>query len=221
LDKQAKSYSQKSVNALAVIFLLTVLLSQIALITALMYSLIPNAQIDWFRTWENWDHAISALEHGATVAALIVGGMFAYYKFFKRRLFVPRLELGLSARSICKDQTSYLVVSLKLKNVGLSRVDIHQKGTALRIRWAENLLVTKTDSVTWKKLRSFSIFERHAWIESGEPIREELMIAAPRCNRLAFRLEFRLIGSLTEPAFKAKRVAWRTVRIIEQTPKAP
>jgi len=177
--------------------------------------------IDWSKTWENWENATSTFEHIATVAALIVGGLFAYYKFFKGRVFVPRLETGLLVKSICKGGTSYLIASLELKNVGLSRVDIHQKGTALGISSYEGPQppVKTAQNVPWKKLKSFSVFERHKWIEAGETIKDELMVAIPNCEKLAFRLEFRLIGSRTELTSNTKRFAWRVVRIIEQGPE--
>ena len=211
----------KVTNLVAIIFFLTLVLWHIALIVLVLFWVGTSTKnIDWPRTWENWDNATSAFEHIATVAALIVGGLFAYYKFFKGRVFVPRLATGLSIKSICNRGTSYLIASLELKNVGLSRIDIHQKGTALRISLYDGQpSVTRAQSVPWRKLKSFPVFERHKWIEAGETIKDELMVATPTCDKLAFRLEFRIIGSRTELTSNPKRFAWRVVRIIEQTPE--
>lgn len=221
LNPSPDNHYAKSTTLVAAIFLLALTLWHIALIFLVISSLIPSDKnIDWAKTWENWDNATSTIEHLATIAALIVGGLFAYYKFFKGRIFVPRLETGLSVKSICKGETSYLIASLELKNVGLARVDIHQKGTALRVSSYDGQPpVTKAGSVEWKKLKSFPVFERHKWIESGEAIKDELMIAIPECDNLTFRLEFRLIGSRTELTSNAKRFAWRVVSIIEQSSK--
>jgi hypothetical protein len=216
MDQQAKSYSGRSVDFAAVILLLSISLLQVTLVMLIVYSLIPTAKIDWFRTWENWEHATAALEHVTTVAALILGGVFAYYKFFKRRLFFPRLDLRLSARCIRRDQATYLIARLALKNVGSTRVDIRQVGTALRIWYADDVPITRPAEVAWNHIRSFSIFKRHRGVESGEPIQDELMMIVPGNEHLAFKLEFRLVP---EVIFNNERITFRTVTIIEQNAK--
>ncbi|HXM36875.1 MAG TPA: hypothetical protein VN920_16890 [Pyrinomonadaceae bacterium] len=199
-------------------FLLSVALLQLVLLIVLASSIILSQKdVDWAKTWENWEKASGTVEHVATVVAVIIGGLWAYYKFFRGRVFVPRLDLELSATGFCKNNTTFLVVSLELKNVGLSRVDIHQRGTALRVSAnVGNTPITKTDTVSWRRPKAYTIFERHSWIESRESIKDELMIAIPGCNHSAFRLEFRLIGSRNEFVSKTSRITWREVKILEQ-----
>jgi hypothetical protein len=63
-----------------------------------------------------------------TVIALIVGGIWAYYKFFRSRTFVPRLEGSIDAKVAERVNGLLLDVNIQLKNVSLTRLDIIQKG---------------------------------------------------------------------------------------------
>src|SRR5437588_9561555 len=147
----ANNSRDRSAGMAATIFLSSLALWNFALLILIITSLtLRDGNTDWTKTWENWENATSTFEHIATVAGLIIGGLFAYYKFFKGRVFVPRLETCLTVKSICKDNTGYLIASLELKNVGLSRVDIHQKGTALRVSsCAGRPPLGKAESVAW------------------------------------------------------------------------
>jgi hypothetical protein len=143
-------------------------------------------EIDWDRTIDNTDKLISTL-------GIIVGGIWAYIKFFRGRTFMPRLETNISASVLHENSKEYLLVKLALKNVGLSRVDIHQKGTALRLAALGGGEASRVaEAAQWTKLRAFSVFERHSWIESGETIKDEVMIVLPAAaeSYVAFRLEF-------------------------------
>jgi hypothetical protein len=65
--------------------------------------------------------------------ALIVGGLFAYWKFFMGRTFQPRLEPSVSASARVEENQTSLSVVCKLKNVGLSRVDLDREASVLRV----------------------------------------------------------------------------------------
>src|SRR5262245_59361686 len=146
-------------------------------------------EIDWDRTLANADKLVSIL-------AIVIGGIWAYIKFFRGRVFMPRLETGLSGQVVAGNPGVYLTARLTLKNVGLSRVDIHQKGTALRLAaYGRGSTAAKAETVEWTRLKAFAIFEHHRWIESGETIRDELMIQVPEPAQTAYRLELRLVGS--------------------------
>ena len=78
--------------------------------------------------------------------------------------------------------------------MGLSRVDIHQRGTALRLSVVLGLpSVEKVSAAPWERQKAFAVFERHKWIESSETIREEVLVALPGEAYTAVRLELRLV----------------------------
>ena len=63
----------------------------------------------------------SALTNIKTVvetAAALVGGMWAYQKFFRGRTFTPRLELTISARAAQARALSNVFISVQFKKRG-------------------------------------------------------------------------------------------------------
>ena len=104
------------------------------------------------------------------------------------------------------DGQPHLVVSLTMENVGSSKVDIKQEGTGLRLFSPElQPAAAPPDQITWMRLGSFSVFEKHGWIESGESIQDQLLITLPKAVS-AFKLEFRVV---------AKGIEWQARAIVE------
>jgi hypothetical protein len=170
----------------------------------------------------DWDRAIEDTEKLTTIAGILIGGIWAYFKFFRGRVFVPRLETGLSTKIISMPQGKFFIASLMLKNVGLSRVDLHQRGTALRLAKCQlDSPIPRPEAVAWEKIRAFVIFQDHKWIESGETIRDEIMFASPAAGYAAFRLELRVIGSLQKLSSDSRHIAWREVRIVGDSEVIP
>src|SRR5262249_49411574 len=74
----------------------------------------------------------SILQSGFTILGIVVGGVWAYFKFIKGRLFKPRLALEIEAKFICdqflttrySERIKYLLITIQFKNVGLSKVEI-------------------------------------------------------------------------------------------------
>lgn len=57
------------------------------------------------------------------IIGAVVGGIWAYYKFVKGRLFVPKIDLGLSHKIILDDEKQIaLFVEISIKNIGTSRI---------------------------------------------------------------------------------------------------
>jgi hypothetical protein len=55
------------------------------------------------------------------------------------------------------------------------------------------------------RLGTFSVFEKHGWIETGECVQDELLISLPQVPS-AYKLEFRLV---------AKGIVWQSRAIVE------
>jgi hypothetical protein len=101
------------------------------------------------------------------------------------------------------------------KNVGLSKVDIEDSGTAILI----------ADMVPGKSKRGFpkiveaeipggvlGVFERHRWIEPGETVDESFVVPLPaRNNRAAVRLELRIVSR----HWLFKNIEWNANSIVE------
>jgi hypothetical protein len=127
------------------------------------------------------------------ILAILMAGAWAYYHYFRGRTYRPRLEPTVTGVVANDGSSDYLIVTLQVKNVGLSRVGIIQKGSGLRISTCTAPLQPLSD-VAWKSGGVFSVFLDHGWIEPGEPIQEKYLFALPQ-NHLAVHLQFRLLGS--------------------------
>ena len=143
-----------------------------------------------------------------TILAILIGGIWAYFNFFKGRVYRIRVEPTISGKVFDKDGTTYLIVKLQLKNAGLSKVDIQHKGSGFRIfTYKEEGQPPDTQPVESERLGTFSIFEDHGWIESGETIVEEQLVSIPNNHHFAFLLELRVVAHRV--SFKTKNANFR------------
>ena len=116
-----------------------------------------------------------------TILALIGGWLIAYYKFFRGRTFHPRLELDVSADVMDVERQTMIRVTVKLKNVGLSRVVLNHEASALWIfvRDREDFPPDFSMAPDWTKVGAFSVLDEHGWIESGETIEGQYVYSLP------------------------------------------
>jgi hypothetical protein len=129
------------------------------------------------------------------IAAVLIGGSWAYIKFIKGRVYHVRLEPSIAARSFRRGESDCLLATVRVKNVGASKVDIEQRGTALRIFGCP--VVGKIDmgvEIPWTRLKTVTIFDTHGWVEAGETIDDMVMILLPRCL-VAIKMELRIVAN--------------------------
>jgi hypothetical protein len=145
---------------------------------------------------ENFDQLTSAIDHLVTVAALIVGGIWAYYKFFKSRTFVPRLVFSIKGSVFAMGKGRIVVAAFKIKNVGLSQIKFREQSNLARILAYTQEPKDKIKRIEWKLLRTYNVFERHSWIEPGETITDEIAISVCTQEHVVFLIELRTVGGV-------------------------
>src|SRR6185295_3071604 len=74
--------------------------------------------IDWTRTKDFTD----AFANLTQSLALIAGGVWAYFKFAKGRTFQDRLIPTVTGKVLSIDGSVFLIVTVQIKNVGLSKL---------------------------------------------------------------------------------------------------
>jgi hypothetical protein len=131
------------------------------------------------------------------IFALGVAAVWAYFKFAKGRVFRSRLEPVVTVESIVKNTFAYLNITITVKNVGLSKVDLHQDGTGLRVFGARSGWATKPMAADWDHLGTLSTLTAHSWIEPGETVEDQILFVVPGENTIAFRAELRVSDSRT------------------------
>jgi hypothetical protein len=148
----------------------------------------------------------------AETLGLIIGGMWAYYKFFKGRTFRPRLELSVAGKAWHSKNVTHLTASAEIKNVGLSKLELSQEGSALRIF---SHALTKPEGtpavVEWERLITLPVFEKHKWIEPGETISDQMLMALPDNDQSAIKLELRIVSN---------EIEWNSLTIIQPDTKS-
>jgi hypothetical protein len=146
---------------------------------------------------------LDAAQKLANILAVLIGGLWAYYQFFKGRVFRPRLELAISGELGYSEQTNLILVKAKLKNVGLSKLDIQQRGTAIRLLKMSPPQAANANAraVDWEHCATLSVFKSHAWIEPGESIEDQTLIELPDARARVFRIELRIVS---------QRISWKT-----------
>lgn len=135
---------------------------------------------------------------------LVIGAVFTYLKFFRHRMFKPRLELCCESK-IQKNEKEFIIIVLNIvvKNVGLVKVNLPEGDKHIILYTGErvNPKNLSTGQLT-RKTEVFrgSIFDKHLWIEPGEIISESIPIYHNRKkDDIVFIVDIEIYG---------KKVTW-------------
>ncbi len=146
----------------------------------------------------NWAPWLDAAEKVFRIAGYFAGGAWAYFKFFRGRTFRPRLEPSIAAHLHRRAPQRLLTAAVKIKNVGLSRVDVLQKGTGVRV-------YRLGEGSRWDRIETLEVLKGHGWIEPGETIEEHVLAEIPGDDPPALKIELTL---------QSKKTQWEVVSIV-------
>ena len=116
--------------------------------------------------FDNVKNVVDVAGTFVTAAAIIVGGLWAYFKFVKNRTYRPRLEVTMQAQWRVVRDVRLLQARVTVKNIGASSVRLIQHGTGLRINRLGQVPMPEA-VVVWSKLRVFPLLVEHQWIDPG------------------------------------------------------
>lgn len=138
--------------------------------------------------------------------AIIIGGVWAYYKYVKGRLFHPRLELQIEGRIILESEIPHLFLNYEIKNIGLSKVDIDKESSCIIVmKYHPPNDSLEIENAYWEERGVFPVLEKHSWIESSEVIKEDSLYSITEINNVIYRAELRIVG---------KGKSWEALAII-------
>lgn len=146
-----------------------------------------------------WTEVAKGAAAIAQVAALIVGGIWAYFKFIRGRTFSQRLELEVEASLLESGGIKMLRVKISMRNTGLSVLKLSDSVKAVYLYGTASSDWIPSSSIEWSDvLRLAPIFENHQWVEGGETVADEVLVPVPDTTDgsewLAFRLDVK-VGS--------------------------
>lgn len=125
-----------------------------------------------------WESLTKIIQSIITSSAILIGGIWAYYKFVRGRVYKPRLELAVACKRY--SQTNEIVrlhVTVVLKNVGLSKVNIDTESSGMRIyKVVGSDFIGEAREPEWARIKTFNLFEKHRWIEPSEVISDERFV---------------------------------------------
>lgn len=119
---------------------------------------------------------VDILGTSVTAVALIIGGVWAYFKFVKGRTYRPRLEVGLFGQWRSVDDKHLVQARITVKNIGASVVTLLQEGTGLRVSVLALDQPKAPTPAIWERLKVFEVLTDHKWIEPGETVSDDLLL---------------------------------------------
>jgi hypothetical protein len=143
-------------------------------------------------------HSVWTIVDSVTkIAIALIGGAWALLTYYRGRTFRRRLELKLSGKVMLHNGAHLASLDAGVKNVGLSRANIIQQGTWLRIV----ILGAKPDSDSvalpnQKHLGTSPVFKDHSWVEPGEEIHDVMLVQLPMLARedIALQVNLRIVS---------------------------
>lgn len=169
-----------------------------------------------------WHKIIDSLQKLITALAIIVGGFWAWLKFFRGRTFRSRLELMVSARIVMSGSNKFLKATTQMKNVGLSQVKLKKDAIYLDVFLIDAAKVKPAGrlySTMWDEPVTFAVFKEHGWIEPAEEISDQLLLQLPESEQLACKLKLTVNSRGNSWVFfETEGTRWSAIDIIDCLP---
>jgi hypothetical protein len=143
---------------------------------------------------------VELLKNICEIAAIVIGGIWTYLNYFRGRTYRSRLECEVDGSIEIHSRRSLLKVVVKAKNVGGSKVRIDQEGTALQLYPAVAVKASPLwpcQAIWSENPAVFDVFKDHAWIESSEPIEDQVLVELPDDKATAYKLTLRVRSGKT------------------------
>lgn len=157
------------------------------------------------------------VSNAASSAAIIIGGVWAYFKFIRGRVFARRAELSLSLKLEERTESVYLWVTITLKNNGISKLPINENMKVVRVFGLVPDANTQPSIAGWEKIATFPILTQHAWLEAQEAVTDTVLCRLGRGDRAhrshdAYQVEA-IIGA-PRRVITGKGIRWQSRAIV-------
>jgi len=142
-------------------------------------------------------HWVEIVKNVFETLAILIGAAWTYFNFFRGRIYKHRLECSVDASIERQTGHSFLRAAVKIRNIGLSRVPIDPKGTALLLYsiTAEDQSPSFPSHVQWKEpVAAFDLFSGRKWVESSETVAEAIMVALPRSDASTYKVTVKVVS---------------------------
>lgn len=112
-----------------------------------------------------------------TALAVVVGGLWAYFKLIRGRTFRPHVEVDVLAEWLGKEGHRGIKISVQLKNIGAAKIELLQNGSGMRVKRLSQYQNDPPAEAVWDDFGGvYEVFLHHEWIEPGETVIDDLML---------------------------------------------
>jgi hypothetical protein len=116
--------------------------------------------------------ATGAASDIVTSSAVIIGGVWAYFKFIRGRTFARRGELEAYLSLEGSGRHLHFVVTVKFKNTGLSKIPLNHDMTFLQVFGT----TSRPGAAEWTEVSPLiRILDQHDWVEAQEPVTDTIV----------------------------------------------
>lgn len=131
---------------------------------------------------------IDVLQKIAATFALFVGAVWVLMNYLRNRTHVPRLQIDLKAEMVEARERHLLLVTVQVKNVGLSMIHLPApteagggpKGSALLVAPLSDYAPdAEIIDAVWEDVHAFEVLESHRAIEPGLTLTQQKLIRLP------------------------------------------
>jgi hypothetical protein len=165
---------------------------------------------------QDWKTILDMTAKIAQIAAIVVGGVWAYFNFVRRRTFNRRGELNL--RLCLVEGTRRLIrVTIVFENTGLAVIRLHPVVKFCRVFALTDKGIATGANVDWgQELILSPAFSEHHWVEGQETISDELLIPVPSHLEGRPAVAYRVAALVTAKPGRLARSAmgWTSISVI-------
>ena len=153
--------------------------------------------------WELIKNIATILQSVLASIALIVGGVWGYYRFIRFRTFKPQLDFLFDFKHFLDGQGNHIgILELKLSNKGNTQIELRKNKSNvcfLKYGLIEAAGATEGVVVISKSSKQLDyideVFIAHKWIEPNETIDDVKVIRIPNGNSIALQIEVEILGT--------------------------
>jgi hypothetical protein len=153
--------------------------------------------------WTDWADAVASL---AQALAIVLGGLWAYFKFLRGRTFAHRLEVGVDASAVRTAKGPGLRVKATMKNVGLTRLTLRLATLSL------SAIQATAGDIRECEYKTVPVFTKHRWVEANETITDEALLLVPaEPDLVGLRLE---CEAIEQRRWRGGGLAWQATTVV-------
>lgn len=140
-------------------------------------------------SWSGWLGAISDI---GTIAGLVVGGAWIYFRFVKDRVYSKKLAVDVRGEWLKVADKPHFLVRISVRNLGATVAWFGNVGKTLTV----NILADPEPGKhrrKWKRVSVHTILGDHSWIEPNELVVEDLLLDVAPSAPCLVQVEVRLV----------------------------